>query len=168
MLFLPLTSALGTLTKNEQTVTEAYAVDETIYLDPTSTAPYIGNISPALRKTLEIGALCNNASMVKNEDGVFVGQSTDVAMLNVLELFSVADKRAVSYFECAHFDITKSIGQTFKRLSEKPFNSEQKYMAISGIHIDALTSSLPEKTRTSIILSHKRQWERDVLYQRLN
>lgn len=26
--------------------------------------------------------------------------------------------------------------QGFKRLSEKPFNSEQKYMAVSGIHVD--------------------------------
>ncbi|KAJ3559192.1 hypothetical protein NP233_g11328 [Leucocoprinus birnbaumii] len=116
----------GTLTKNEQTVTEAYAVDETIYLDPSSTTPYNGTISPAMKKALEIGSLCNNASLVKNEDGVFVGQSTDVALLNVLSVVGVPDRR-----------------NGFKRLSEKPFNSEQKYMAISGIHIDpSLSPSL--------------------------
>ncbi|KAF5375534.1 hypothetical protein D9615_009193 [Tricholomella constricta] len=107
----------GTLTKNDQTVTEAYSVDETIHLDPSSTAPYTAPISPALRKTMDIGALCNNASLVRNEDGVYVGQSTDVALLNVLELFGLPDRRP-----------------TFERLSERPFNSEQKYMAISGIH----------------------------------
>ncbi|KAF9450118.1 Ca-transporting ATPase [Macrolepiota fuliginosa MF-IS2] len=132
----------GTLTKNEQTVTEAYAVDETIYLDPTSTTPYVGSISPAMRKTLEIGALCNNASMERSEDGIFVGQSTDVALLNVLDIVGVVDKRP-----------------NFKRLSEKPFNSEQKYMAVSGIHSTLPTSTsetkltLPQSTSNGSILN---------------
>ncbi|KDR75583.1 hypothetical protein GALMADRAFT_248070 [Galerina marginata CBS 339.88] len=109
----------GTLTKNEQTVTEAYAVDETAFLDPSSTIPYTGTVSPAIKKALDIGALCNNASITRNEDGVYVGQSTDVALLNVLQLFGVSDRR-----------------ETFRRLSEKSFNSEQKYMAVSGVHED--------------------------------
>ncbi|KAL9712101.1 High affinity Ca2+/Mn2+ P-type ATPase-like protein [Leucoagaricus gongylophorus] len=109
----------GTLTKNEQTVTEAYAVDETIHFDPSSSTPYAGTISPAMRKALEIGSFCNNASLLRNEDGVFVGQSTDVALLNVLSVAGISDRR-----------------NGFKRLSEKPFNSEQKYMAVSGIHVD--------------------------------
>ncbi|KAH9485618.1 Calcium-transporting ATPase 1 [Psilocybe cubensis] len=109
----------GTLTKNEQTVTEAYAVDETLFLDPSSSIPYTGTVSPAIKRALDIGALCNNASLIRNEDGVYVGQSTDVALLNVLQLFGVPDRR-----------------ETFKRLAEKSFNSEQKYMAVSGIHED--------------------------------
>ncbi|KAF8806624.1 Ca-transporting ATPase [Phlegmacium glaucopus] len=121
----------GTLTKNEQTVTEAYSVDETIFLDPSSTIPYTGAISPAIRKALDIGALCNNASMTRNEDGVYVGQSTDVALLNVLALFGMVDRR-----------------EAFERLSEKSFNSEQKYMAVSGIHEDPPnTSSNPSYQR---------------------
>ena len=88
----------GTLTKNEQTVTEAYSVDETIFLDPSSTVPYTGTISPAIRKALDIGALCNNASMTRNEDGVYVGQSTDVALLNVLTVFGMVDRREVGFF----------------------------------------------------------------------
>jgi Ca2+-transporting ATPase len=85
----------GTLTKNEQTVTEAYAVDETIFLDPSSTIPYTGTVSPAIKRAMDIGALCNNASIIRNEDGVFVGQSTDVALLNVLQLFDLPDRREV-------------------------------------------------------------------------
>ena len=85
----------GTLTKNEQTVIEAYTVDETTVLDPTSTKMHHGRISPALQKTLEIGSICNNASLTKNEDGIYVGQSTDVALLNVLELCGVGDARSV-------------------------------------------------------------------------
>ncbi|KAF7782760.1 hypothetical protein Agabi119p4_2136 [Agaricus bisporus var. burnettii] len=119
----------GTLTKNEQTVTEAYAVDETIYLDPSSATQYTGTISPAM-KTLEIGALCNNALVERNEEGLFVGQSTDVALLNVLHLVGITDRRA-----------------SFKRTSEKPFNSEQKYMAVSGIHMDSTFSSSSEHLR---------------------
>ncbi|KAF9047497.1 Ca-transporting ATPase [Panaeolus papilionaceus] len=107
----------GTLTKNEQTVTEAYAVDETISLDPSSSIPYTGNVSPAIMRALDIGALCNNASLIRNEDGVYVGQSTDVALLNVLQLFNLPDRR-----------------DTFRRLSELAFNSERKFMAVSGIH----------------------------------
>ncbi|KAF9463547.1 Ca-transporting ATPase [Collybia nuda] len=114
----------GTLTKNDQTVTEAYAVDETVHLDPSSTTPYSMQVSPALKKAMDIGALCNNASLVRNEDGAYVGQSTDVALLNVLELFSLPDRRP-----------------QFERLSERPFNSEQKYMAVSGIHRDPPGSS---------------------------
>jgi len=109
----------GTLTKNEQTVTEAYAVDETIFLDPSSTIPYTGSVSPAIKRALDIGALCNNASLIRNEDGVYVGQSTDVALLNVLQLFGLPDRR-----------------ETFRRLAEQSFSSEKKYMAVSGIHED--------------------------------
>lgn len=102
----------GTLTKNEQTVTEMYVVDENIHIDdPRST------ISPAVRKLLEVGSLCNNSSMSKDGEGKYVGQSTDVALINVLSSFNIPDQR-----------------QSFTRLSEKPFNSEQKYMAVSGIH----------------------------------
>ncbi|KAJ7198484.1 Ca-transporting ATPase [Mycena pura] len=107
----------GTLTKNEQTVTEVYSVDETIKLDPPPAA-----LSLAIRKTLDIGVLCNNASMGRNEEGIFVGQSTDVAFLNVLHACGLPDRRA-----------------TFQRLSERPFNSEQKYMSVSGIHTDSQT-----------------------------
>ncbi|KAH7883388.1 hypothetical protein F5I97DRAFT_1930939 [Phlebopus sp. FC_14] len=104
----------GTLTKNEQTVTEIYVVDESTQVDGTQS---YSQPSPAVRKTLEIGSLCNNASLSKNEDGVYVGQSTDVALLNVLSAFDIPDQR-----------------HTFTRLSEHSFNSERKYMAVSGIH----------------------------------
>ncbi|KAJ7672090.1 hypothetical protein B0H17DRAFT_1017457 [Mycena rosella] len=105
----------GTLTKNEQTVTEVYTVDEIVHLDPPP-----ATLPTAIRKTLDIGALCNNASMVRNEEGIFVGQSTDVALLNILHVFGLPDRRT-----------------TFKRVSERPFNSEQKYMSVSGVHTDA-------------------------------
>lgn len=82
----------GTLTMNEQTVTEAYAVDEIVHLDPPPAA-----LTAAIRKTLDVGALCNNASMARNEEGIFVGQSTDVALLNILHVVGLPDRRTVRH-----------------------------------------------------------------------
>ncbi|ETW74623.1 P-type ATPase [Heterobasidion irregulare TC 32-1] len=106
----------GTLTKNEQTVTELYSVDEAVTIDPSSPTPP-HRVSAALSKTLKIGALCNNASITRNEEGIHVGQSTDVALLNILPVFDMPDPR-----------------HNFTRLSELPFSSERKYMALSGTH----------------------------------
>lgn len=85
----------GTLTKNEQTVTEAYSVDEVAYLDPDS-HPSPSRLSPAVKKAIEIGAICNNCALNRDIDGAFVGQSTDVALLNVLYHVGLPDRRAVS------------------------------------------------------------------------
>jgi len=80
----------GTLTKNEQTVTEIYVIDETIHIDDGQLS-----MSPAVRKVLEIGSLCNNASGSRDAEGEYVGQSTDVALLNVLSSFNLPDQRHV-------------------------------------------------------------------------
>lgn len=98
--------SLGTLTKNEQTVTEVYSVDETITLDHHSPVAPSVHVSPSLHKTLAIGALCNNA--VKNEEGEYVGQSTDVALLNVLPLFGLADQRQARQTHSASLEVTNS------------------------------------------------------------
>lgn len=83
-------NVIGTLTKNEQTVTEIYVVDEIIQVDDNRPS-----ISPAVRKVLEVGSLCNNASDSRDSDGKYVGQSTDVALLNVLSSFDLPDQRHV-------------------------------------------------------------------------
>lgn len=80
----------GTLTKNEQTVCEIYTVDDLVLVDRSSA---LSKVSPALRRALQIGSICNNA--VTNESGAFVGQSTDVALLNVLPFFGMHDQRPV-------------------------------------------------------------------------
>ncbi|KAI0076399.1 calcium-transporting P, partial [Panus rudis PR-1116 ss-1] len=112
----------GTLTKNEQTVTELYSVDEVLHIDP-SASSYPGRVSPAVTKTLEIGSLCNNA-IWREEDGGWVGQATDVALLNVLNVFGMGDLR-----------------KDFQRESELAFSSERKYMAVSGIHLSPSSTS---------------------------
>ncbi|KAF8132000.1 hypothetical protein EV363DRAFT_1398374 [Boletus edulis] len=109
----------GTLTKNEQTVTEIYAVDENLHVDA---FPSIVSPSPSVRKTLEIGSLCNNAVLSQSGDNVYIGQSTDVALLNILPTFGLSDQR-----------------YAFTRTSEQSFNSERKYMAVGGVHNHSTT-----------------------------
>ncbi|KAG8769608.1 High affinity Ca2+/Mn2+ P-type ATPase-like protein, partial [Serendipita sp. 405] len=103
----------GTLTKNELTVTELYTVDEFKHLHVG--LGHHGRISDALKRTIEVGNVCNNA--FRNNEGITVGQSTDVALLNVVSTFGLPDARP-----------------SFTRTGELPFNSEQKYMAVSGTH----------------------------------
>ena len=63
-------------------------------MDPASPSPP-ARVAPAIRKTLEVGVLCNNASITRNEAGAFIGQATDVALLNALFLFNLPDPRQV-------------------------------------------------------------------------
>ncbi|WVW84125.1 calcium-transporting P-type ATPase, PMR1-type [Kwoniella bestiolae CBS 10118] len=114
----------GTLTKNEMTVTHMYAVDDLVDLSPllnNVTSPF-GPKRPdqpelarsqALKKTALVGSICNNA--FKNEQGVNVGQATEVALLNVLPVIGADDQR-----------------KNFTRKSEIPFSSETKIMSVTG------------------------------------
>lgn len=119
------------MTKNEQTVTEVYVVDE-IRPIGAGVAQH-GRIPDAVRKTLQIGNLCNNA--FRNNEGINVGQPTDVALLNVLEVYGLPDMRTVGIYIALHRAqyIEHNI-QGFNKTSEHPFSSEHKYMAVSGNH----------------------------------
>ncbi|KAH8827830.1 Ca-transporting ATPase [Flagelloscypha sp. PMI_526] len=114
----------GTLTKNEQTVMEAYVVDETVKIQDATGG--MAQLPAAVKKTVEIGALCNNAQIMTGDDGnaTVVGQATDVALLNVCTTLGINNRRA-----------------TFNRTSERPFSSEHKFMAVTGIHSNPNPSS---------------------------
>lgn len=75
-------------------MTELYTVDETIHVDPSGSVPSSSQLSPAMIKTLEVGSLCNNA-MYRHEEGIHVGHSVDVALINVLKVFNMSDQRTV-------------------------------------------------------------------------
>lgn len=78
-------------------MTEVYVVDETICVDstPDSNVPSMENHSRSIRKLLEVGSICNNASASRDGDGMYIGQSTDVALLNILSTFGLEDMRQV-------------------------------------------------------------------------
>ncbi|WWD17105.1 calcium-transporting P-type ATPase, PMR1-type [Kwoniella shandongensis] len=113
----------GTLTKNEMTVTHVYAVDDLVDLSPhlhaaTNFGPKRPDYSPlspspAMMKTALIGSVCNNA--FRNEQGINVGQATEVALLNVLPILTAEDQR-----------------KNFTRKNEIPFSSETKIMSVVG------------------------------------
>lgn len=97
----------GTLTKNEMTVTQIYAVDDLVDLTPHLNGPHLGprhpdhlefSPSPAILKAALIGNICNNA--FRNDAGVNVGQATDVALLNVLPVLTKDDDRKVGQARC--------------------------------------------------------------------
>ncbi len=67
----------------------------------------------ALSRVLLTGNLCNNSH--RNEQGTNVGQATDVALVNILRTFGLEDQRP--YFKKSH---------------EVAFDSESKFMAVTG------------------------------------
>lgn len=72
-------------------MTELYTVDDLKVLQVGMT--HHGRISEALRKNIAIGNICNNA--FRNSEGVNVGQSTDVALLDIVTTFGLQDAREV-------------------------------------------------------------------------
>ncbi|KAL1411662.1 High affinity Ca2+/Mn2+ P-type ATPase-like protein [Vanrija albida] len=113
----------GTLTKNEMTVTHMYTVDDLLDLNPHLES--LGRLgprhpdvaafqpSPALKKTAQIGSICNNS--FRNEQGINVGNATEVALINLLPVLSQEDER-----------------KNFVRKNEVPFSSETKTMFVTG------------------------------------
>ncbi|KAG8717323.1 High affinity Ca2+/Mn2+ P-type ATPase-like protein [Ceratobasidium sp. 394] len=76
-------------------VSQIFVVDHITHIDPSSSSPSsISHVTPAVRKILEIGEICNNA--FRNTEGVNAGQSTHVAMPNVLAEFGVQNEIRVS------------------------------------------------------------------------
>ena len=139
----------GTLTQNEMTVTQLYAANQ-IYevtgvgyapegtiVPAGATAAATANVmdSPVLQRLLEIGTLCNDASLQKNEDGTYqmIGDPTEGAMLTV----------------AAKVGITPA-GLTEDRTlqGEMPFDSDRKMMTVfyHGMDSDllALTKGAPD------------------------
>lgn len=125
----------GTLTKNEMTVTHMYAVDDLFDLTP-HLHPSFGPRHPdyaeftpsaAMLKTATIGSICNNA--FRNEQGINVGQATEVALLNVLPILGKEDERRVGLLSKVS---TAADCQNFERKSEIPFSSEAKTMTVTG------------------------------------
>jgi Ca2+-transporting ATPase len=84
------------------TVTHIYATDDLVDLTPHlhhNFGPRHPNHadlmpSPAMLKTALVGNICNNA--FRNEQGINVGQATEVALLNVLPVLGKDDERKVS------------------------------------------------------------------------
>ncbi|HHX37349.1 MAG TPA: HAD-IC family P-type ATPase, partial [Clostridiaceae bacterium] len=137
----------GTLTQNEMTVTRLYVAHKTYEVSGVGYSP-LGDITPAgdtntaadlsapeLRRLLEIGALCNDATLQKGEAGDYemIGDPTEGAMLTV----------------AAKAGITPSgLAEDRTQQGEMPFDSERKMMTVfyDGMDRDllALTKGAPD------------------------
>lgn len=112
---------------------EIYSVDEVVLSDTSVAVIPPHQLSPSIRKTLTVGALCNDA--ILKEDGSYVGHATDVALLNVLKVFDMSDPRQVRRpYAYMTQRIELILLQDFTRRFEVPFSSERKYMTVSGVH----------------------------------
>ncbi|CAG8599763.1 1775_t:CDS:10 [Ambispora gerdemannii] len=100
----------GTLTENVMTVTKIFTLDGEMIFDLEHGLPNTTNSS--MREILKIGILCNNAYI--DEKGNKIGQATEVALLGAHSRLELQDDR-----------------QFYERVSEIPFNSEQKWMSVS-------------------------------------
>lgn len=110
----------GTLTENHMTVTKIWAADS----EGTHGSPFlsvsklndqnlISHLTPNIKKVLEVANICNN-SRYSSETDKYVGNPSDIALLEVLPHFKLDDVRG-----------------TRERSSELPFLSLKKYMAVS-------------------------------------
>ncbi|KAG0142070.1 hypothetical protein CROQUDRAFT_663012 [Cronartium quercuum f. sp. fusiforme G11] len=138
----------GTLTTNQMTVTQIFTVDD----GPLAIDALVGPQAPMLKlsdvilKTLQISNVCVNA--YRNADGVNVGPSTEVALLNVLTLLGIEDCRL-----------------RFVRKSETPFSSDTKFSAVSGSFINESPEPAPASLTSPVSrLAKSTINERDTYY----
>ncbi|KAJ2300177.1 High affinity Ca2+/Mn2+ P-type ATPase-like protein, partial [Coemansia sp. RSA 2706] len=101
----------GTLTMNRMEVEYLYTAADG--LSPVN-ADTVGAVAQtrSYLQLLRIGNLCNNSST--DDKGVFIGQATDIAILNAVLRVRQYDER-----------------ERVQRLAEVPFNSESKYMQVT-------------------------------------
>lgn len=113
------TDKTGTLTENHMTASQLWCLgsmkskDNTLKLRNASNNGRLRNyMTDDVRETLSIGTLCNNA-VFSEDHAKFLGNPTDVAILEELPNFDLQDIR-----------------QDYNKISEIPFNSKRKFMAV--------------------------------------
>ncbi|KAJ1820395.1 High affinity Ca2+/Mn2+ P-type ATPase-like protein, partial [Coemansia sp. RSA 2599] len=122
----------GTLTINRMEVEYLYTAADGLMNVRANTLETIGKTRSFLQ-LLRIGNVCNNAST--DDHGSFIGQATDIAILN-------AAMRAL------HFDQRERIS----RLAEVPFNSETKYMQVEiAPEGDSMAPQVPGSAKKNVI-----------------
>lgn len=109
----------GTLTQNHMTVTKMWSYDfkgsfntPFLVVEKLDDDSLHNNLTGNMRKTLEVGNICNNTKYsVENEK--YVGNASDAALVECLPHFGMDDVR-----------------NTKERFYELPFSSSKKYMAV--------------------------------------
>lgn len=133
----------GTLTQNRMTVTKIWAFDFTnfssdkspfLLVDKLNDTVLNRSITPNISAVLEIGSICNNTKY-SHENDKFVGNPSDIAIVECLPHFGLDDARA-----------------TKLRLYELPFSSLRKFMAVCVHSGDTAKCETHVKGATEVIL----------------
>lgn len=133
----------GTLTQNKMTVTKIWAFDfkhsssdasPYLLVDKLSDSTLHRSITPNIHSVLEIGSICNNAKYSRENDK-YVGNPSDIAIVECLPHFNIEDARAVKL-----------------RLYELPFSSLRKFMAVCAHSGDTTKCETHVKGATEAIL----------------
>jgi len=110
------TDKTGTLTANHMAVSKIWCLSSMStkenVLNVGSTTDLRNYLAGDVRKTLEIGSLCNNATF-SVDHSKFLGNPTDISILEELSKFGMEDER-----------------DKYTRIKEIPFNSKRKFMAV--------------------------------------
>lgn len=107
----------GTLTSNHMTVSRIWCLasmenkSNMLVLDKNKSGSFRNYLTDDVRAILTISNVCNNASF-SQEHGKYMGNPTDIALLEQLSKFE-----------------TKDVRSEYKKLQEIPFNSKRKFMA---------------------------------------
>ncbi|GMM53942.1 Ca(2+)/Mn(2+)-transporting P-type ATPase [Maudiozyma humilis] len=128
------TDKTGTLTENHMTAAQLWCLGtmkskENVLKLRSGTANngHLRNyLTDDVRETLQIGTLCNNA-VFSEDHAKFLGNPTDVAILEELPFFDLHDIRA-----------------QYNKVAEIPFNSSRKFMAVR------LTADQDHQTRVCV------------------
>lgn len=108
----------GTLTANHMTVSKVWSLgsmsnkSNILNLEKSANGNLKKHLTDDVKATLRIGSICNN-STYSHEHAKFLGNPTDIAILEVLRKFGLEDER-----------------QSVARTDEISFNSKRKFMAV--------------------------------------
>ncbi|ODV72013.1 Ca(2+)/Mn(2+)-transporting P-type ATPase PMR1 [Cyberlindnera jadinii NRRL Y-1542] len=109
----------GTLTQNHMTVKHLWTTDmntEVLDISKHTHSTLTQYLTDDVKQTLEAASICNNAKY-SQEGAKFIGNPTDIALLEVLPEFKMEDMRS-----------------SRSRTKEVPFSSTKKYMAVT-VHL---------------------------------
>jgi Ca2+-transporting ATPase len=132
----------GTLTQNHMTVTKVWAADfkgsfnsPFLVIDKLDDNRLHHQMTKNMHMLLETGSICNN-SRYSSENEKYVGNPSDIALVECLPHFGLEDTRA-----------------TKERVYELPFSSNRKYMAVCAHQGDSNKSETFAKGAAEKILA---------------
>lgn len=159
------TDKTGTLTENRMTVSQLLLGSERIDIDKGEFTKCGGSFSSEqgglMRKALEVGVLCNNASIQSSgADGnaKATGDPLEVALL------VAADKAGISreqFFEAMPEEREEAFDSETKMMATFHKKSDEYYVAVKGapeVVLRACSHLLTDHDKVEMLENHRKQW----------